>query len=400
MLSDNGTAPYNPMLTTYYVSGAIAYDQLFPFGAGNRFYEEYRIRAVLGSPVVAIDVANRTVANRRGLLFPYDKCLIATGARPILPPIPGIRSARVHTMRTVKDALALKEAIAKGPRRAVVVGASLVGIKLVELFTDQGIEVCLADMASHLFPTAAHSDCARIMESRLLKRGIQLRLGAAIEGIEESSSCIRAYFMDGDPPAEADLLVMCIGVKSNMEFLEHRGVATDKGVLVDRSMKTNISGLYAAGDVAQAPNLQDGKHQLVGLWANARYQGRAAGRHMSGHPLPHAGDVSHNVAHFMHMTFASIGNVHGFDRETKFIEGDTYAQLFWTSGNLTGANLINCDWKAGVFRQKLAKELILGHVGEKEAASAFGAGGAQCGKQYLFLSRASVPLFQDVAVAG
>ena len=87
-----------------------------------------------------------------------------------MPPIPGIESERVYAMRTLRDAVSLKKAMALGPKRAIVVGASLIGIKLVELFANEGIEVCLADMASHLFPLAAHPDCASVLEQQLRKR--------------------------------------------------------------------------------------------------------------------------------------------------------------------------------------------------------------------------------------
>jgi NADPH-dependent 2,4-dienoyl-CoA reductase/sulfur reductase-like enzyme len=371
ILSDNGVAPYNPMLTTYYVAGKISYDQLFPFGPDNEFYQKYQVRTALDSPAVAVDTANRIVTNKAGSRFPYDKCLVATGASPIMPPIPGIGSKRVHAMRTLQDALSLKKALASAPKLAVVVGASLIGIKLVELFANEGIEVCLADVAGHLFPLAAHPDCAQVLERQLRERKIRLRLGAAIDGIEENGPGIRAYFKDGGAPEEADLLVMCIGVRPNTEFLDRAHVGINKGVLVDEHMKTNADGLYAAGDVAEGQNLQTGKHQLIGLWANARYQGRAAGRHMVNMPIPYPGSIPHNITHFMDMTFAAIGDVTGSDRETKFIDGDKYAQLFWKHGRLSGANLINCNSKSGTLKHMLIKDLILGRVAEEEALELF-----------------------------
>ena len=164
---------------------------------------------------------------------------------------------------------------------------------------------------------------------------------------------------------------MCIGVRPNVEFLDRSKVGIDKGVLVDESMRANVDGLYAAGDVAQGKNLQTGRHQLIGLWANARYQGRAAGRHMVNMPIPYPGSIPHNVTHFMDMTFVGIGDVTGADREAKFHDGDKYAQLFWKHGKLSGANLINCDSKAGMLKHMLIKDLILGQVSEKEAFELF-----------------------------
>lgn len=357
LLTDNKWPVFNPMLSTYYVAGKIAFDRLFPYGTGQEFYLKYRVEASPESPVVSLDGEQRLVYINAGPELRYDQCLIATGAAPIMPPIEGIASDRVYTMRTVEDAIRLKDAMTRRPRKALVIGASMVGIKLVELFYQAGMEVCLADLARHIFPMAAHPECAQVIEERLTRKGIHLQFGAGIEKVEETARGVRAYFKDSTQSEEADLLVMCIGVRANTGFVDRKQVAVDRGILVDGHMRTNMPGLYAAGDVSQGENLLSGQPEIIGLWSNARSQGRTAGRNMAGGNEVFCGNIPHNMTHFMGMDFVGIGDVNNQDRMEKKYDGKRYIQLFWKEGLLTGANFVDSYTESGAVKHALMKGL-------------------------------------------
>ncbi len=357
LITDNRWPVANPMLTTYFVAGKIGFDGLFPYGAGREFYLKYRVEVSAESPVVSLDAERKVVYKRTGAEIKYDKCLIATGAAPIMPPIEGIASDRLYTMRTVEDAIRLKGAMTQRPPKALVIGASMVGIKLVELFYQAGIEVCLADLARHIFPMAAHPECARVIEERLTRKGIHLRFGAGIEKVEETARGVRAYFKDSTQGEEADLLVMCIGVRANTGFVDRKQVAVDRGILVDGHMRTNMPGLYAAGDVSQGENLLSVQPEIIGLWSNARSQGRTAGRNMAGGNEVFCGNIPHNMTHFMGMDFVGIGDVNNQDRMEKKYDGKTYIQLFWKEGLLTGANFVDSYTESGAVKNALMKGL-------------------------------------------
>jgi NADPH-dependent 2,4-dienoyl-CoA reductase/sulfur reductase-like enzyme len=357
LLTDSRWPIYNPMLTTYYVAGKIGFEGLFPYGAGQEFYLKHGVDVTPESVVVALDAKQKVVRAKSGLEIRYDQCLVATGATPVLPLIEGIGSDRVYTLRTVEDAIRLKEAMTQAPKKVLVIGASMVGIKVMELFYKAGVEVCLADLAEHIFPLSAHPECARIVEERLEQRGIKLRFGAGIEKVEETSRGVRAYFKGGTESEEADLLVMCIGVKANTGFIDRKQVAIDRGILVDEHMRTSIPGLYAAGDVAQGKNLLSGESEMIGLWSNARSQGRTAGRNMAGENESFRGNIPHNITHFMGMDFVGIGTVNDHDRMEKKYDGKTYLQLFWKDGLLAGANFLDNYTGSGVVKNALMKGL-------------------------------------------
>jgi len=357
LFTDNQWPISNPMLTTYYVAGKIGFEELFPYGAGQKFYLKYEVDVYAKSPVVVLDAERKVVAAQSGLELKYDQCLIATGATPLLPPVEGIGSDRVYTMRTVEDAIRLKEAMTKKPQKTIVVGASMVGIKVAELFYKAGVEVCLADLAQHIFPLTAHPEAAQVIEERLGWKGIRLRFGAGIEKVKETTRGVKAYFEGSTESEEADLLVICIGVKANTDFIDRKQVAVDRGILVDGCMRTNVPGLYAAGDVAQGENLLSGGSEIIGLWSNARYQGRTAGRNMTGGNDFFPGNIPHNITHFMGIDFVSIGDVNDHDRVEKKYDGKRYIQLFWKGGLLTGANFVDSFTESGPIKTALIKGL-------------------------------------------
>lgn len=358
LFSDSTWPAYNPMLTTYYAAGKMDFETFFPYGWDHGFYQKYQVHLHLGSPVIRVDAFKQVAENEAGIKIHYDQCLIASGARPVLPPIPGLKSKKVYTMRTIEDSIALRKALRDHPRKALVIGASMVGIKVMEAFYQAGVEVCLSDLAENIFPLAAHPDCALVISERLKQKGIKLRFGAGIERIEESSEGLMAYFDGSSEPEKADLLVMCIGTRANTDFLDKNQVAMERGVLVDEHMRTNVPNLYAAGDVAQGCNLLTGEKQIIGLWANARYQGRTAGLNMIGMEDRFSGNIPHNITHFMDMVFVGIGDMWNGDREEKDFDGSTYRHFVWSNHRLIGVNLLDNFTEAGLIKQALLKGLL------------------------------------------
>lgn len=346
---------YNPMLTTYYASGKISFEQMFPYGQDNFFYQNYGVNAHPASPVIALDAGNRVVANQDGFELHYGQCLIASGASPVLPPVEGIGSKRVYLMRTVEDAIRLKKALEGKPRRALVIGASLVGIKVAELLYRAGVKVCLADLAERILPLTAHPACSGIIEERLTGSGLKLRFGLNIKRLEETASGIKACF-DRNRSETADFLVFCIGVRPNIDFVDRQQIEMREGILVDNRMMTRVPGLYAAGDVSQ--QILGGKPLATGSWSNARYQGRTAGRNMAGMTDSFPGNIPQNIAHFMGIDFVSIGETVEYDTIEKRSDGCDISLLFWRGGKLVGANLIGGYEGSGPLKNALIKGSI------------------------------------------
>lgn len=365
MFSDNSLAPANPMLTTYYASGRIPYEGMFPYGG--RFYEEYDIEFHGGEPVTAVRAAARQLETDKGV-YDFDRLLVATGAGAVRPPIPGSHLEKVLAVRTTEDAVALKRAAEEKPKDIVVVGASMVGIKVVEMFHKIGTRVVLADLAPYIFPLAASEGCARKIEAYLEEKGIRLAMGGQLKAIEERAGRLAAVFGDGTE-LPCDYLAMCVGVRANLGFMNREEVEMDRGILVNHFMQSSVPYIYAAGDVAQATNLSNGQRQIIGLLANARDQGRAAGLHMMGAAGSFEGSFAHNITHFMDVDFVGIGDVKDYDQVKEYEKNGVFCQLFYKNGVLRGINSINSMEQSGVIKHLMMKQVLGGSSCREPAGS-------------------------------
>lgn len=353
--------PANPMLTTYYTSGKLRYEGAFPFGT----LEE--ITARLSLNMHGGVTVERVLAEEKALLFSdgsrqeFDRILVSTGARAFLPRLKGMPSEKVFLMRTMEDARKLKERLERGDvRKAVVVGASMVGIKVVELLNKRGVDTTLADFAGYLFPLAAFEDVGREIERRVAQRGVRFKWHAAIEEITAAGAC----FGDGTE-LEADIVCLCIGTRANVELaantevVEGQGIRIQKGIVVNPRMETNIPGIYAAGDCCEGTNLQSGETMIIGLWANAGCQGETAGINMAGGQAEYPGNIVHNITHFMDMDFIGLGDnrltgqTHTFGK----LSGGLYIKAVVDGGRLRCVNILGSSEVSGILKSWLMKQL-------------------------------------------
>ena len=360
LVSDLLQPSYNPMLVTYFASGKIDYDMLFPYGNNLDFYKEHDVKLYLGSPVVNLDAEEKSVETAKGFKVYYDKCLVATGSSPVIPPSFHNITDYVYTLRTIDDAVRFRKLLNGEKKKVLVVGASMVGIKAVEALIDKGFEVCLVDFAKYIFPMIAHKNCSLLIQDILEKKDVKLRFGTAVERIEEDDNRVTAYFTDEGPPETADCIIMCAGVKSNMAFLDPEQVELDRGIIVNEFMETSCPDLYAAGDVAQGRDIMTGEQRIIGLWSNGRYQGRTAGMNMAGKRMKYHGTLPHNITHFLEHDFIGIGNILNGDDMYEEIdeENNRYACFVWNNKRLIGINLLNIPEISGLLKNFIVKGLV------------------------------------------
>ncbi|SHJ33613.1 NAD(P)/FAD-dependent oxidoreductase [Parasporobacterium paucivorans] len=357
LLSDTGWLGFNPMLTSYYLSGKVEFNELFPFGKSEDFAREYDVNMHMGSPVIELDTKKKSVTNANGEKIHYDKCLICSGAETIKPKIHCEVEDLVFTLRTVEEMQALEERLTRPVKNAVIAGASMVGVKMAEMLANRGSNVSFVDLAPHIFSLAAHENCSVEIEERLRNKQIDLYFNHAIEKIQKSSDGAVVQLSGYADLISTDLVIMCVGVRPRVGFLDRNEISVDRGILVDEYMRTSVSDVYAAGDVAQGRNMLTGENQIIGLLANARYQGRTAGRNMAGQLEKYPGNIPHNTTHFFDMEFMSAGDMHSGDRMTENKEGDKYAAFCFQGKRLCGMNLLNMPEVSGILKNYFVKVL-------------------------------------------
>lgn len=357
--SNTADPPANPMLTTYYVSGKLEYGGMFPFGDLEALQREYALTLHRDTLVTALDSAAKRITLRDGRTAQFDSIVLATGAGALVPPIPGVDCGEVYCMRTVQDAELLRERLDRGARSAVVIGASMVGIKLVELLQKRGLRVTLADMAPHIFPTAALPGVAAEVEARLTARGVDLRFNSAIEAIEPGRDGLTVRLGDGGK-LPCDLVLLCMGTRANTQLADG-GIRVNRGIVVDGHMQTTAPGVYAAGDCCEGNNLLSGQTQIIGLWDNAARQGETAGANIAGAApaASYPGNITHNITHFMDMDFIGLGDnrLAGETRTFRFPEGRGRVDLVLAQRRPVCVNILDNYRISGVLKRYLLKAL-------------------------------------------
>lgn len=357
VFSDTGFPPYNPMLTTYYAGGRLPWEGLFPFGELEDIARTLNLTLHTGRAVKRLDCVRREVELANGSRHGFDTALIATGARAFVPPIPDLPRENVYVMRTPEDAAALRQRLDRGDvKRAVVVGASMAGIKVAELFQRVGIPCVLADLAPSLFPLAAAPEVGAELGRRVEEKGVQLRFGVGLSAIRETAAGLEVVL--GGEALEADLAVLTIGTRPNLDFLDGEGPRVEKGVIVDDRMETSAPGVYAAGDCASARNFQTGGHQLIGLWANAGRQGDTAARAMLGREVDYPGSFPHNITHFMDMDFIGFGDVAAKGEVLRHRGKDFFFYAVQREGKLALVNLVDNHTVSGVIKNYMTRKYL------------------------------------------
>ena len=306
--SDTAEAPYNPMLTTYFVSEKIRQEGMFPFGDLEQVQKELSVNILAGTKVTRLYAKDRVVETATGRSESYDDIIICTGAYPVVPPFARGLARNSYTMRTVEDARALEQKLNTGEvKSAVVVGAQMVGIKVVELLWKRNIKTILVDMAPRIFPMSACESISEIIQDRLDEKGIEQRYACGLSTVECTENGIYSTYADSSS-AETDIIVFCSGIRANLPFVDPEEVKLDRAVEVNLQMRTSVPHVYACGDCCEVTDMQTGTNSSIGLWANAREQGKIAAQNILGQQTNYQGNLIHNITHFMEMDFISIGN--------------------------------------------------------------------------------------------
>jgi apoptosis-inducing factor 3 len=275
LISADDAAPYDrPNCSKDYLAGNAPEDWM-PLRPA-QFYEDQSIDVELRSEVTAIDTKTRRVTLANGRSMPFDKLLLATGAEPIRLDIPGADQPHVHVLRSLTDSRAI---IAKTntAQRAVVLGASFIGLEVAAALRTRKIEVHV------VAPERRPLECVLGREFGEFIRAIHEEHGVAFH-LEETATAIEGanVKLKGGATLSADLVVVGIGVRPRVQLAERAGLKTDRGVAVNEYLETSAPGIFAAGDIARWPDAHSREQLRIEHWVVAERQGQTAARNMLG----------------------------------------------------------------------------------------------------------------------
>ena len=297
----------------YYVGGDIPRLSELLMMTPRRFADRYRIQVELRQEAVAVDTAGKRVevqdqqsgAHR---WVEYDQLIIATGGRPVMPPIPGITLPGVFPMTTVPEAEATREWIrARGAKSAVVVGAGYIGLEAVEAMLNLGLKVELVEKLEQVLPLLDPEMVAPVGQ-HLQTKGVALNLGAEVTRFVGADR-LTGVELAGGRVVPADVAIVAIGVRPDLALARQAGLRFGEtgGVAVDERMQTSVPHVYACGDIVECHSLVTARPTRVPLAGPANKQGRVAGANAAGGSLTFRGVVGTSIVKVCDLTVAKTG---------------------------------------------------------------------------------------------
>jgi NADPH-dependent 2,4-dienoyl-CoA reductase/sulfur reductase-like enzyme/nitrite reductase/ring-hydroxylating ferredoxin subunit len=244
------------------------------------FFGEQKIALALGARVAAIDPAAKKLRLADGREVAWDALLLATGAEAVRLTIPGAELQHVHTLRTLGDCRAIIERATRA-RRAVVVGASFIGMEAAASLRARGLEVHVVAPDAQPFARTLGPELGAFLRGLHEERGVQFHLGETVASIGPD-----AVTLSGGDRVAVDLVLVGVGVTPALALAQEAGLEIDRGVVVDDRLRTSAPGVFAAGDIARYPYAPTGERVRIEHWAVAQRMGRVAGLNILGGDLP------------------------------------------------------------------------------------------------------------------
>jgi len=351
VLSNEARVAYSRCLTTHYIEGRLGEKDMAL--RSEDFPDRMDVKICYGCQVTSVDTDRRLVHYNEGMSLAYDRLLIATGASPKVPDIPGIEGPGVYTLRTLDDAKRINAEIAKG-ERAVVLGAGPVGLKTAHALRQRGMQVSVVAGSPHILSRVMDRRGAEIIQEVLAQHGMEFYLESEVREIaRDPEGQLAGVVLAGGRELECRMVIVGKGVQPNAAFLKGTPIVINHGVAVNEYLETSVPGVFAAGDVAETYDLACDEVRINATWPNAAEQGRLAGENMAGRRVKYAGSIGMNAVGFYGLPAISAGSVRAAGPGFEILEWSdrvkrTYRRLVFRDRRLVGFAMVGDVNGAGV----------------------------------------------------
>jgi len=316
-----------------------------------------------GKEVTAVQPDKKEVIYSNGDIDKYDTLLIACGSEPQRPSIPGldeVGSAGLHTLTDYRKLVRELE----NKKTVAVMGAGLIGMGIAAAILERGCKVSIIEKEDRVLHLYFDTEAAMHIQEIFIHKGAQVLLGTEVEEVKKQGSGVEIN-VRGNPPLFTDLLITAIGVKARASLAQVAGIKTNRGILVDKRMRTSIKDIYAAGDVAEAQSFLTKEHGMCPIVPTAVAQGEVAGANMAGENAEYQGWIPRNVFNFFGNKAFSVGlslPLDGTYDEMKWADGKRkqYKKMIYQGDALIGCTFLNMDVDPGIMHYLIAKGLKIG----------------------------------------
>ena len=359
LISEEEHRPYSRPLLTYLLGREIKPEKIFLKSAD--FFAHLRLTAILGEPVVKVNPVTCEVRLGNQKAIPYDRLLIASGARPRLLNIPGQDLTGIYTLRHLADVDRLEAGLAPGGT-VVVVGAGAVGLKVADCLVSRGLTVKLLARGSQPLSRILDPVSADLLMQVIKEKGIDLHLHSWPEAILGKQGRVTGVALNDNRELKAQAVIFSVGVEPRVEFLAGTNLAEAGGIRVDSFMRTSVPEIFAAGDCCLPHHLITGQPAAFHIWPAAVAQGQVAGANMAGGRRRYDGILPQNSISLKGFRIITGGH---FAPDTAdgeiYTELDLprrrYRRLVFQEGRLVGVTLVGEVEQAGIYFQVMAQKL-------------------------------------------
>lgn len=365
LFSDEETPLFSRVLLPYYVAEELS-KPLLNFRTSD-FFDEKMVTPHMGVKVTDVNPKDKTIKAADGKEYAFDKLLLATGGKAIVPPIPGIDKEGISTLKTMADA---EKILNMKGKRAVVIGAGSIGVEACISLTRRGIKATLLEQLGQVMPTVFDAEAAAIVQQRIEDLGIEVMTGEKALKFTGGKH-VRSVVTD-TRELPCDMVVLSVGVRPASELALQAGLTLGdmKGIRVDDCLMTSAQDIYAAGDVAETYDIARNTYFLNAIWPCAFEQGNIAGLNMAGQKTLYPGSYRRNsIGNFIGIPAISMGITHPDAcaiqsdedefREIRVRTKDSYKKLILKNGKIVGAILVGQTQKAGLMSILLRKQVYV-----------------------------------------
>jgi NAD(P)H-nitrite reductase large subunit len=357
VISEETCPQYSRPMISDFVSGKADFKKMKC--RTDEFWKENNVEALTGKKATALNLTEKTVSLEDGGKVAYDKLLLATGGKPFVPKMEGSDKDGVFTFTTIKDAERLAAKIdAINAKAAVVIGAGLIGISVTEALVKRGLKVTMVELQEKILSLLLDAKASDLVETVVRKAGVNIVTGQSVQKIVGKSGnegVVSEVILTKGDQVPCDLVIVAIGVVPRTELVVGTAVKTNRGIVVDNTMQTNVPDVYASGDVAEAYDFILNQNRLLPLWPLAMLEGQVAGYNMAGQKTVYAGGTNMSSLKYFGIPIVSIGLANPKEDPALEVlvkldgEHNVYKKLVLRNNVIVGMTLVNCIERAGVF---------------------------------------------------
>jgi NADH oxidase (H2O2-forming) len=284
LITEESYPPYSRCGLPYVIAGDISrFEDLLIFP--HSYFQMMKFNLLTQTTVKHINPNEKHIiienTDGKTVTISYDKLILATGAKPFVPPIKGIKKREVYTLRTIEDGRLISRQVVAG-KHAVIIGAGFVGLELAHALSIRGVKTLIVEMVPQILPTLLDQDMAMKARGRIEEKGVMIITGKAVDEINGREKVKEVIV--GEESYDADLVIVATGVRSRTELAIQAGltIGSTKGISVNQKMETTIPDIYAAGDCVESKNIITDQPTLCQLGTIALRQGKVAGINAAG----------------------------------------------------------------------------------------------------------------------